>query len=759
MSSGHYLDTSYPIAVHTGLSSFPARTGVILAAYNRRMPEMRLNYQPPQDEALFEVFCLKLLRVYWGCPTLELFARRGDEQFGIDIIDVRAGSPLKAAQCKLHETWKSLAPREIEDEVSKARKFTPPLGLYAILTTAKVSAQSQRTVIRINREHAGKGLFQVELFSWDRIKRLLDEDAYSQITDELYPRRADSSSKLILERVTQIKVSVDSIAAEKSSDAFDSELDEAKHCVEKREYQRARLILHRLKDRKWDQMSFRQRFRLLSNIGASHLGENQGQKAANLFLEAKQWQPDDERACANEALAYQLLSNTDRAFNLAKTYREQFPNSARIVTIWIQNAPSSISYQNLVKEIPTAVLSDAEVSVALAHRALRVKDYENGTRLTKQAIKSKPDWSYPSLMLAQIVLEKHISETFATHGQIFVIPDDGHLREAENTCSRAISLAEREGDKNLQAEALSTRGFLREILGDKDGGEPDTESAYKIAPLNRKVTRDYAVYLLQKGDRNEAIRLLREVVASSDEDQASFVLANALAERNGPSDEEEAARLFITIANSERPMQPGFREEVIDSAMNLLSRGQRWDDIALLLKVIPAESISAVCKATFRARLYLRQEKQKECFDSANEALAALSEHTSRHDKRRLARLLSECGRWRDALPLWESVVAPTRDSSDVRRLLDCAKRLGRHDVILKTCQSLRQCGVRESSLLDLEISVLERYDVNSAINLLQQHIAEKRDDREMRLRLSVIGLRLERPDIVTSDPTNVPPR
>jgi len=726
-----------------------------LTAYNQHMPEARLDYQPLEDETLFEDFCLKLLRIHWNCPTLELYARRGYKQFGIDIIDLGGESKLRAAQCKCLEPLKPIPPKIIEDEVSKAKQFTPSLDFYAILTTAKISPPSQHTILGINKQHTREGLFRVELLAWDQINRLLNQ--YPQVADEFYSRTGSRSNELILEQLSEVQVSIESIAAEKSTGSIDSELDEAKQCVEHREFQRARLILNRLRDRKWDQLSARQKFRLLSNTAASHLGENEEQKAARLFLDAKKWQPDDERACANEARAYQLLKDSDRAFKLAAAYRRQFPNSVRIAAIWIHNAPTGFSYESVEKDIPEIFLDDSEVSVALAHRAGRDRDYESAIRLAEKTIKNKPDWSYPHLLVAKIILEKHGSETLATFGQMFYTSNDVHLHKAQTACSRAISLAESGEDKHLQAEALLTRGLVREIMDDKVRSEEDIREAYRLNPHNQRVIYNFAIILVRKDDINEAIRLLREAIAMTDEDHTFFLLAAALAKRMGPGDEEEASKLLVNGAKSARPMQPGFREEVIDRAMNLLVKGQRWEEVQLMLDEIPDGSISAVYHATLEAHLYLRQGKQEEAFDSANDALTAVSGNTSRHDKRRLARILSESGRWKDSLTLWESLAIPTRDSSDVRNLLKCADRLGYHDIILRTCQSLREAGVWDRELLDLEISILERYDADSAIKLLQQHIRDYPDDKVMRLRLSVIGQRLGLPDLVISDPTNVP--
>ena len=138
--------------------------------------------QPPNEDA-FEEFCLVLLRRHWNCPSLERIGHRGERQHGVDLVDLSGCDPLRAAQCKHHAADKTLPPLEFRAEVEKAKGFRPALGHYAVLTTAKKSADTQKEVILVNKEQREQGLFQVELLTWEGIERLLDE--YPDIQDRL----------------------------------------------------------------------------------------------------------------------------------------------------------------------------------------------------------------------------------------------------------------------------------------------------------------------------------------------------------------------------------------------------------------------------------------------------------------------------------------------------------------------------------------------------------------------------------------------
>ena len=135
---------------------------------------MRKGHRQPKSEYDFEELCLRLLRDYWKCPGLDRYATRGQAQHGVDMVDMEGRDPLKAAQCKLREEGKITTPKEVEEEVCKAKRFHPPLGKYAILTTGKVRREVHDLVIKINQEHLQKNLFTVQIFDWSRIEGLLD---------------------------------------------------------------------------------------------------------------------------------------------------------------------------------------------------------------------------------------------------------------------------------------------------------------------------------------------------------------------------------------------------------------------------------------------------------------------------------------------------------------------------------------------------------------------------------------------------------
>ena len=255
---------------------------------------MRKSHPKPTNPEDFEILSANLLRAHWECDQLERYSTPGGAQEGIDIIDLSGKEPLRAAQCKLHKDSKPITSREIEDEVAKAREFTPPLDLYVILTTAKGNRDAHKTVMAINRRHRQERLFEVQLMTWNRIEELLDQ--YPAVRDGYEGGLSARSVAQIGMQLNNIEVRLETRPAEEREDQFHQEIDEAQDRIDSRDYQLAKLLLQRMRTRRWSQLTERHRFRLLTCLAVVAMGQDDWKRSAELFLEAKICQPDDEKA-------------------------------------------------------------------------------------------------------------------------------------------------------------------------------------------------------------------------------------------------------------------------------------------------------------------------------------------------------------------------------------------------------------------------------------------------------------------------------
>jgi hypothetical protein len=227
-------------------------------------------------------------------------------------------------------------------------------------------------------------------------------------------------------------------------------------------------------------------------------------------------------------------------------------------------------------------------------------------------------------------------------------------------------------------------------------------------------------------------------------------------ERGAPDDLKDAADICVALSKDHESMKHDFREHVAEIALDILAKQGRIQEGHGLLDALPQNTVSRLGMTTLRAKLYRLEDKHELASTSADEALKEVSKETSPHDIRRLATLLWEMGRHKDALPLLQQVTISSVATGDTRRLLACASRLGRHDIMLETFQQLRSAGAVGPDLLENELQLLETYDTAAAITVMQEEIA-KTGDKTLRLRLSYLGLALDRQDLVERIPPQFP--
>jgi hypothetical protein len=390
----------------------------------------------PANDDDFEQMCLRLLREHWSRPGLELFGKRGERQFGIDILDVGGEIPIFTAQCKLKEEHKSLPPAEIQDEVDKAKLFTPPLGKYGILTTGKVSTQAQRRVREINQAHLAANLFEVEVLTWERICSLFQQ--YTEIQEQFYGEIGLASTKRIENQILSMKDGLESLTSRVEGDVIDEQINAVRDSINNRDFQLATLLLNLLERTKGDRLTARQRFRVISNRGAAELGMGRPRVAAKHFQEAVTWQPDDERAATNEVFAYLLVGDLPASHAKGSLLRRKFPGSSRLAALWLASAPRDIPLRTLEGDIDSILREDPEVSVALGRKALLERDFDTAHAYAGSSAAAAPSWSQPQLLFAQVSLARAWNIHPGFQGQSNL--REALLRDAEAACSRASIL-------------------------------------------------------------------------------------------------------------------------------------------------------------------------------------------------------------------------------------------------------------------------------------------------------------------------------
>lgn len=132
----------------------------------------------PADWQAFERLSRDLFSAHWNDPRAQANGRGGQPQAGVDVfgINSRTGK-LEGVQCKGKDAryGHSVEVAELREEVAKALTFKPALSHYYLITSGVADVKVQQEARLISERHKLAGLFGVEVYSWDQLLALLQD--------------------------------------------------------------------------------------------------------------------------------------------------------------------------------------------------------------------------------------------------------------------------------------------------------------------------------------------------------------------------------------------------------------------------------------------------------------------------------------------------------------------------------------------------------------------------------------------------------
>ena len=277
---------------------------------------------------------------------------------------------------------------------------------------------------------------------------------------------------------------------------------------------------------------------MLANLARAWLEEGEIRKASMLFIAARSIRPEDEDACTNEVLAYELLGEQERACIMAETVCAKFPRSGRAHALWLSNMPASTPLAELERKTPPLVRMDPEVAIVMARRSIAASDYSRAERFARKASEALIEKSDPWLLLGQAIL---LSEIETNDGPV----REERVREAEACFSRAIVLAQEELSLPNEVQALIARAQARIAIHEIEGAGRDIETAHSLQREDANGLCEYAILLRARGNLSGAVDVFRRAVKVGGREDAEFHLGVTLRERDLTGDLSEAANILI----------------------------------------------------------------------------------------------------------------------------------------------------------------------------------------------------------------------
>ena len=310
----------------------------------------------------------------------------------------------------------------------------------------------------------------------------------------------------------------------------------------------ARVELERLKDEA-EAAPEELKFRILTNLGACALADEDIDSARALLEEAHRLQPESQKGIANAALAAQLGKDPARAMKLAVKARELDPRDPQATAVLIEELWKTGESEQL-EELVTAeewIELDQQCSLVLARIRVQQSRYEEAVALCRSLAEADAEDSVAHLALSQCLL------TYAQANRLPVGHMDeslARLREAEAVASRAIELLRPTELKARYREAVLARAVARALLGKSTEAMGDLTEVLSEAPTHPDAAFNKGLLLLSEGRPVEARAVFEGLQDSGRRADAALPLAHACI---AAGDEAAAVQLLRGALTLEHP--------------------------------------------------------------------------------------------------------------------------------------------------------------------------------------------------------------
>lgn len=531
-----------------------------------------------------------------------------------------------------------------------------------------------------------------------------------------------------------------------------AEIDAAAARIQSGELDIAIHLLAEIRRKRWDALTPREKFRVAANTGHALEAKGEFRKAAQYYLEAKQHQPNDEKARTFEAIALYHLGDNEKAYRLTGEIMRDHPTCSLAVAVHIRCAPADVPFASLEQLVPEALREELDIMHALGWRALTSGDVAAADRIASAARQRFPDSVEMKEHLATVIVQ---AEGRAKRANQRVNTE--RLEQAVAALTEGI--AKHRGPQDV-ARLRYSRAEACDLLGRTEDAETDFRPAIDADKDEPGVVRRFALFLERHDRIDAAIEALRQADKVKQDLTNRLMLAGLLGVRKGNGD-WEAAIALLRDSISLNP-DPDTRAGMVAELTQLLGLLKRHEEAIGYLDGLSDGFLRPPVVATIRSAVLLRTGKQEDALACARQAFQALGPGAPETDRMRVAEALGHAGDKQQALSIWKELLEPDRIDPFVLTALDQARECEDDDFIMTFCEGLRAAGLCHPFAMELEVMTREKYGMSDqAVSIMQAYLAAPPDEnlaRAFRVRLSLLGLRLSRLELIETDVAKLPP-
>jgi predicted Zn-dependent protease len=674
--------------------------------------------------------------------------RRGQKQHGVDVVGKDNNKEWVGIQCKWKKYGNKLTEKEISKEIEKAIQFNPPLDHFFILTTAQKDAVLEKMVREITEQHKEKELFSVSIWGWEDItlkignfENLKNKYLYNNRIEGVFNSKnkfeiSGGNNNIEIYQQNVMVYSADSTALD---DEFKSEIDYSSQLINN-QYKPVEAFnyLEGLKKRIWDKASDKNKYRILTNMGAAKLKMQEFKAGAYLIIEASQYYKESENALTNMALAYSILKEKDKVKSLIDKVLERNPINPNAYSLKIDLMyENGMGIDEIIKQIPEHLIDKKEIAKSLAQKAFNAKKYKEAESYLNRINKTDHDpFTYD--MLAICIIQGILMKSRPLINDPIEDSDKKRLNNAIKLLNEVWKKYENSELTERKAACLCDLGIAEALLDNKEKAEDYFRQAIYESPEDPNVKKNIGLFYLKNDIYEKAIKYLIDISEIEGYSFANVSIGFAYAELG---QFEKSEKFLKKILTSKEINETERTNALILLADNYLSE-KKWEDAKSLIPNCP----NSVIENFISSKILAAQNQEDQAVEKLKMAKIELEKYPTDYLRLQIGIEFYHYKEYREATDLFEILADKNINSEITQRLLLCYYYEERLEKALAIAENLRLKYGPLKLVTEIEINIMEIIgDLQATEKLLETFINKFPGHKKTIIHFAQLKLRLNK--------------
>ncbi len=521
---------------------------------------------------------------------------------------------------------------------------------------------------------------------------------------------------------------------------YHSEIDDMRVLLETYRPKSALDQFKKLKERIWTDAPPIVKFRILTNMAAAHFELNNEQNAAELLLEAFQYNSEDEKAFSNSTLAHYLLGELESATKYAKQTLEKNPANINAHVVLIHVFSKKEPLEKVITQVPDYLQEKPQIAHAFSDIAKEQGCLEDAKKWSEVTVEQDADPDFKA-SLATILIERVLDDPF----NMYIKPLEDSQKEQ---LGRAVELLTEAWDcvadtelRSARTDWIINRSTAQRLLGKSQNAIKDLDVAIEIEPSGSMLSmllKNRAILAFEQGNQEDAIEFLERIQSEPETFEAQIMIASILF---GSKQYDEA----ITKLNN--LLTTNLSSELKDQANRWLVRiyidTERFEEAERILTSLKESSPTSILNFINAAQIANGTEKREEAISFLKDAYEIAKSCEASMEIVELADELFDHRQFIEAATLYEKLADTSQNSQLTVGLLASYYNAGEIGKALEICQELREKHGPLENISEREVMIYEEIgDMNQAEVVCKAYLNEFPNDLDMQIRLGLVYYR-----------------